>query len=176
MKIGNEEKVFLYIETLKHLTNLNRASEIKAGLILSFYGLLLGVVFQYLTQIVAKVGTDSIFIVLLILWITIIGISIYWSFRCFMPHIEGKFERNVFFFQDAIHNYGDIHAYTKQFNDVASDEEQLYAHLGQQIFIHSKIVSTKIKDVNKSVKFLAYSFIPLMALLIFTILIIKPSI
>ena len=77
MKIGNEEKVFLYIETLKHLTNLNRASEIKAGLILSFYGLLLGVVFQYLTQIVAKVGVDSIFIILLILWVAIISISIY---------------------------------------------------------------------------------------------------
>ncbi len=175
MKIGNEEKVFVYMETLKHLTNLNRASEIKAGLILSFYGLLLGVVFQYLTKIVDDLGTDYLFIGLLVSWILVIAVSIYWSFRCFMPHIEAKFDRNVFFFQDAINNYGDIKTYTHRFNEVTSEGELLYKQLGQQIFIHSKIVATKITDVNKSVKYLAYSFIPLLALLVYTMFIIRPE-
>jgi hypothetical protein len=175
MKIGNEEKVFVYMETLKHLTNLNRASEIKAGLILSFYGLLLGVVFQYLTKIVDDIGTDYLFIGLLVSWIFVIAISIYWSFRCFMPHIEGKFDRNVFFFQDAINNYGDIKTYTKRFSEVTSEGDLLYDQLGQQIFIHSKIVATKITDVNKSVKYLAYSFIPLLALLVYTMFIVRPE-
>jgi len=175
MKIGNEEKVFVYIETLKHLTNLNRASEIKAGLILSFYGLLLGVVFQYLTQIAGDIGDDYMFIGLLFLWIFTIAISIYWSFRCFMPHIEGKFERNVFFFEDAIRNYEDIKTYTHRIDKITSNEVLLYEQLGQQIFIHSKIVATKIKDVNKSVKYLAYPFVPLLVLLMYTILIIRPE-
>lgn len=176
MKIGNEEKVFLYIETLKHLTNLNRASEIKAGLILSFYGLLLGVVFQYLTQIVSEIQTKYLFIAFLVSWIFLIAISIYWSFRCFMPHIEGKYKKNIFFFHDAITQYGDIESYSATFNEIASDGEQLYDQLGQQIFIHSKIVAQKIRDVNKSVKYLAFSFIPLLVLLLFTVLVLKPSI
>jgi len=169
MKIGNEEKVFLYIETLKHLTNLNRASEIKAGLILSFYGLLLGVVFQYLTQIVSQIGAKYLFTGFLILWLFLIAISIYWSFRCFMPHIEGKYKKNIFFFHDAITQYGDIENYTLEFDRITSHEESLYDQLGQQIYIHSKIVAQKIRDVNKSVKYLAFSFIPLLILLLFTV-------
>ena len=169
MKIGNEEKVFLYIETLKHLTNLNRASEIKAGLILSFYGLLLGVVFQYLTQIVSQIGAKYLFTGFLILWLFLIAISIYWSFRCFMPHIEGKYKKNIFFFHDAITQYGDIENYTLEFDRITCHEETLYDQLGQQIYIHSKIVAQKIRDVNKSVKYLAFSFIPLLILLLFTV-------
>lgn len=176
MKVGNEEKVFLYIETLKHLTNLNRASEIKAGLILSFYGLLLGVVFQYLNQIVSQIDEKYIFIGFLVVWIFLIAISIYWSFRCFMPHIEGKYKKNVFFFHDVITQYGDIDNFTMEFNQIASQEESLYDHLGQQIYIHSKIVAQKIRDVNKSVKYLAFSFIPLLLLLLCTVFMIRVQI
>lgn len=145
MIVGNEEKVYLYIETLKHLTNLNRASEIKAGLILSFYGLLLGVVFQYLSQIVSQIDDKLIFVSFLVSWLILIAISIYWSFRCFMPHIEGKYKRNVFFFNDAIMHYGSIEDYSKMFYEVASNQENLYDQLGQQIYIHSKIVAQKLE-------------------------------
>ncbi len=175
MVVGNEEKVYLYIETLKHLTNLNRASEIKAGLILSFYGLLLGVVFQYLSQIVSQIEAKHIFIGFLVAWLLLIAVSIYWSFRCFMPHIEGKYKKNVFFFNDAIMHYGSIEDYASEFNAVASDPENLYDQLGQQIYIHSKIVAQKIRDVNKSVKYLALSFVPLLVLLLFTLLVVKPE-
>jgi len=176
MKIGNEEKVIVYFESLKHLTNLNRASEIKAGLILSFYGLLLGVVLQYLTQIVNEVGAKYIFIAFLVIWIFLIAISIYWSFRCFMPHIEGKYDKNVFFFHDAITQYGDIENYSAEFEKITSTEESLYKQLGEQIYIHSKIVAQKIRDVNKSVKYLAFSFIPLLILLLFTVFALKVEI
>lgn len=175
MIVGNEEKVYLYIETLKHLTNLNRASEIKAGLILSFYGLLLGVVFQYLSQIVSQIDDKLIFVSFLVSWLILIAISIYWSFRCFMPHIEGKYKRNVFFFNDAIMHYGSIEDYSKMFYEVASNQENLYDQLGQQIYIHSKIVAQKIRDVNRSVKYLAVSFIPLVVLLMYTLLVVNPE-
>ncbi len=169
MKLGLEEKSFVYIETLKHLTNLNRASEIKAGLVLTFYGILLGVVFQYLTKVIESFSNDYIFIILTIMWVMLIAVSIYWSFKCFLPHVEGSYKKNVFFFQDAVTNYGDIDSFVKTFDKVVSDDETLFDQLGQQIFIHSKIVKEKLRDVNRSVKYLAFSFVPLLSLLLYSL-------
>jgi len=169
MKLGLEEKSFVYIETLKHLTNLNRASEIKAGLVLTFYGILLGVVFQYLTKVIESFTQDYIFIILTLSWVLLISISIYWSFKCFLPHVEGSYKKNVFFFQDAISSYGDIDAYSKVFDKVVSDDVTLFEQLGQQIYIHSKIVREKLRDVNRSVKYLAFSFVPLLSLLLYSL-------
>ena len=156
-----EEKLEVYWQTITYISNLNRSSEIKAGLIISFYGLLLGVVFQVV------VGTEQHFsltiplIITLLSFLFLVSRSIYFSFKCFMPQIETKFDYNMFFFHDVVTRYGTIKEFSKKFMGLLDDEKHLYAQLGEQIFVNSLIASKKFSDVNKSVKNLVYSFIPL---------------
>ena len=72
-----------------------------------------------------------------------------------MPFIEGKFEKNVFFFADVITKFGTINDFSKTFYKLSLKEEELFDQLGQQIFIISKIADQKFRYVNKSLRFLA---------------------
>ena len=93
-----EELVDHYWGSINYVADLIRASEIKAGLILSFYGILLNFVYQNLELVIAHAATYQLLYVLLVLWFILTGASIYFSIKCFMPHIEAKYEKNVFFF------------------------------------------------------------------------------
>jgi len=161
-----EELVDHYWGSINYVLGLIRASEIKAGLILSFYGILFNFVLKQIETIMAEESAQIILYVLLVLWSLCTVTSIYFSIRCFMPRIEGKFHKNVFFFGDVISKFGTIKEFSKTFYKISLDQEELFDQLGQQIFIISKIAALKFKCVNRSLRFLA------MGLLIFLITVI----
>lgn len=77
-----------------------------------------------------------------------------------------KYDNNVFFFSDAVRKYGDIHQFSKTYCKICNNEKLLYDQLSQQVYIGSKIIDHKFKSVQKSVKYLAYSFIYVVLLLV----------
>lgn len=162
-KLTAEEKLDVYWETISYINGLNRSSEIKAGLIISFYGLFLGVVLQIVTGIDTSFRISALLFAILVVFAFFVGRSIYYSFRCFLPQIETKFEKNMFFFQDVISHYGDISAFSRKFQELLEDEKSLYNQLGEQIYVNSLIADKKFCDVNKSIRNLVYSFIPMLA-------------
>ncbi len=164
-----EEKIIVYWETIKHISELNRTAELKAGLILSFYGLVLGVVFEMATSIETTFKFNALTIILVATYFFFVGGSLTYSFKCFLPRIETNFDKNMFFFYDIITHYGDIRSFSKKFHGLLENDKALYDQLGQQIYVHGLIASNKLKNVNKSVKFLVYSFIP-MVLAVVTVL------
>lgn len=169
-KLTADEKLEVYWATINYITGLNRSSEIKAGLIISFYGLLLGVVLELLTRADTGLKLSLLLMAVLAAFAFFVCRSIYFSFKCFMPQIETKFEKNMFFFHDVITNYGDIDGFSDHFSALLDHADQLYDQLGQQIFVNSLIASKKFSDVNRSVRNLVYSFIPMgMALAILLI-------
>ncbi|MEB8330702.1 DUF5706 domain-containing protein [Flavobacteriaceae bacterium KMM 6897] len=161
-KLSPEDKINVYWHGISYINGLNRSSEIKAGLIISFYGLLLGVVFKIATGMESNLHLNMLLSATFMVFIFFVSRSIYFSFKCFMPHIETKFNSNMFFFHDVVTKYGSIQEYSKKLMDLMDDEHQLYDQLGEQIFVNSLIASKKFTDVNKSVKNLVYSFIPLL--------------
>ncbi len=155
-----EELVDHYWGSINYIFSLIRASEIKAGLILSFYGILLNLIYQDISAVNTLADEGYWFIYIpLALGIACTVVSIYYSIRCFMPRMEMKFDTNAFFFQDIITKFGDYRQFAKTFYAISLDEEELFDHLGQQIYINSKIASTKFKMVNRSIYFLAVSLI-----------------
>lgn len=161
-KLSPEDKINVYWQGISYINGLNRSSEIKAGLIISFYGLLLGVVFKIATGMDSNLHLNVLLSVTFMIFIFFVSRSIYFSFRCFMPQIETKFDPNMFFFHDVVTKYGSIQDYSNKLMDLMDNEQQLYDQLGEQIFVNSLIASKKFTDVNKSVKNLVYSFIPLL--------------
>ena len=148
-----------YWMQMERLERLIRASELKAGIIFSFHSLILGLFFDRLEYLQGVFNGNVVFIILICLWMVFVLISIFFAFKCFMPRMELKYDKNVFFFRDAIYAFGSIEEYTNKLIEVCKSEEELFKHLSHQIHIESKIIDHKFKSVQKSIKFFAISFI-----------------
>jgi hypothetical protein len=128
---------------------------------MSFYGLVLGVIFEMAANMETNFRPSIFLVLVIVIYFFFVGRSIYFSFRCFLPQIKTDFDKNMFFFHDVITQYGDIRSFSGKFHDMLQKEDELYSHLGQQIYVNSLIVSQKLKNVNNSVRNLAYSFVPM---------------
>ena len=170
--LNPEEKLIVYWETIRHISELNKTAELKSGLIMSFFGLVLGVVFEMALNMESDFQPNAVLVIMVLTYFFFVGRSIFFAFRCFLPQIETSFDKNMFFFYDVITNYGDIRSFSGKFHELLENDKDLYDQLGQQIFVHSLIASKKLGNVNKSVRNLAYSFI-LMMLAVLTILIMQ---
>ncbi|MBT8272632.1 MAG: hypothetical protein KJO77_02425 [Bacteroidia bacterium] len=156
-----------YWEQLERLEKLIRASELKAGVIFSFHSLILGLFADRMNFFQSIFNESKVFIVLAILWIISVMISIYFCFKCFMPRIESKFDKNVFFFKDAADAFGKMDDYVAKLNEVCENKDELFKHLGEQIHVESKIIDRKFASVQKSIWFFALSFLFIVLMLIF---------
>lgn len=148
-----------YWGSILYISNLIRASELKAGLILTFYGILLNFVYQSISKFFVEIPSNALLHILLGLWFTFTLISIFFSIRCFIPKLETKFDKNIFFFKDVITKFGDAREYAKTFYEISIDEDRLFPQLGQQIFVISKIADLKFRYVNLSLRFLALGLV-----------------
>lgn len=154
-----EELVDHYWGSINYVLGLIRASEVKAGLILTFYGILLNFIFQQIEILMEGGPREVLIYIILGLWFLCTATSIYFSIRCFMPRLEGNYDKNVFYFGDVITKFGSIKEFSKTFYNISLNEEDLFDQLGQQIFIISKIAALKFKYVNRSLRFLALSLL-----------------
>ncbi|MBK5213303.1 MAG: ABC transporter ATP-binding protein [Flavobacteriaceae bacterium] len=159
-----------YWGSINYIAGLIKASELKAGLILSFYGILLNFIYQGVTMAVKNVPNEIILYILLGLWFCCTVASIYFSIRCFIPRIEAKYDKNIFFFRDVISKFGTINEFSKTFHQISKDEDQLFDHLGQQVFIISKIATIKFKNVQRSLKFLALGLVFVLLTIIYYVI------
>jgi len=159
-----------YWGSISYVSSLIKASEIKAGLILSFYGILLNFVFQNIYLVLEHFKDATIFYILLAIWFGCAVASIYFSIRCFMPRIESKYDKNIFFFGDVISKFGDIKEFSRTFFSISLDEEKLFDQLGQQIFINAKIANLKFRNVQKALKYLAVQFILLLVIVVYYVM------
>lgn len=148
-----------YWEQLERLEKLIRASEFKAGVVFSFHSLILGIFIDRLEQLRPLFIENKFSIVICILWMIAVFISIFYCFKCFKPQIELSYDKNVFFFQDAVRAYGGEKEYTKKLLEVCADEKELFEQLGEQIHAESKIIDQKFKCVRYAIGFFALSFL-----------------
>jgi hypothetical protein len=161
-----EDLIDHYWGTIEYISSLIKASEIKAGLILSFYGILLNLIYQSFNSIYTLSTSVIIFYIVGGAWVLVTVISVYFSIRCFMPRIETKYEKNVFFFGDVISAFGDEKQFAKTFYEISIDEDRVFDQLGQQVYILSSIAAAKFKNVNRSLQFLGIGLALIMLFLI----------
>ena len=157
-----EELVDHYWGTINYVSGLIKASELKAGLILSFYGIILNFIYQSAAPVMHSVSDAILFYILIGLWFAATVISIFYSVRCFIPKLEGNYSDNVFYFGDVITKFGTIKEFSKKFYDVSINEEEVFEQLGEQIYINSKISAWKFRNVQRSIRFLAISLVLLL--------------
>ncbi|AVR45404.1 hypothetical protein C7S20_09045 [Christiangramia fulva] len=159
-----------YWGSISYVASLIKASELKAGLILSFFGILLNFIYQNIDVIFAHFSNTIVIDILLGLWFLSTVGSIYFCIKCFIPRIEGRYDKNIFFFRDVISKFGDIKNFSRTFYTISLDEDQLFDHLGQQIFINSKIAAVKFRNVNMALRLLAVGLFILLLTVIYYII------
>lgn len=157
-----EDMIDHYWGSINYIFSLIKASELKAGLLLSFYGILLNFIFKNLEISLVGFKDHRILYSLLLLWFLCTAVSIFFCIRCFMPRIEAKYDKNIFFFKDVISKFGNIKEFSNTFYNISLDENKLFDHLGQQLYINSKIAANKFKYINHALRFLGYSLALLM--------------
>ena len=148
-----------YWEQFERLERLIKASELKAGLIFSFHGLILGLFFDRINNFQALFQESLAFKIITLIWLIFILISIYFAIKCFIPRMELKYDRNVFFFGDIVHQFDDVKTFSETFIKICGDEDQLYQQLAEQIHAESKIIDYKFRCVKRSITFMAVSLI-----------------
>ena len=170
--LNSEDLAIHYWETINNLTGLLKSSELKAGLILSLYGIIFNFVYQNAEKVKESLLEKSFLYILLSLWLLSTLLSIYYGLKTFIPRIEKKYKPNIFFFGDIISKYGDIEQFSKTFLKTAVDKEKVYDQIGQQIYINAKITALKFKNVNASIRYLAVSVSLLGILILLEIMIL----
>ncbi|MDT0558354.1 DUF5706 domain-containing protein [Ichthyenterobacterium sp. W332] len=157
---------FHYWGSINYFVRLIKSSELKAGLILSFYGIILNFVYKNVELTQEHFLGQVADYILLGSWLLCTFISIYFSIRTFIPRIEKSYDTNVFFFGDIISKFGTINEFSETFYNTSINEKERYNQLGQQIFINAKIAATKFKSVNKSLRYLAIGLILLLIIVL----------
>src|SRR5210317_1478681 len=107
-----------YWEQLERLEKLIRASELKAGIIFSFHSLIIGLFIDRIEEFQPLFEMSTLLVVLSFLWMACVLVSIYYCFKCFKPQIELKYDKNVFFFRDAVYGFGNVKEYTKKLLEI----------------------------------------------------------
>lgn len=156
-----------YWEQLERLEKLIRASELKAGIIFSFHSLILGIFLDKLEQFRPVFETSVVFVVISFLWMICVLVSIFYCFKCFKPQMELKYDKNVFFFKDAVYSFGSAKKYTKKLIEVCGSDKDIYEQLSEQIHVESKIIDQKFLCVHRSIKFFGLSIVFILVALAF---------
>jgi hypothetical protein len=76
----------------------------------------------------------------------------------------------VFFCGDIISKFGSITEYSKKLYEVSTDGTQCFDHMEQQVLIQAKIATTKFKNVNMSLRFLAIGLAILPLFILFSLI------
>ncbi|NMM48510.1 Pycsar system effector family protein [Marinigracilibium pacificum] len=171
IKFGEQDPNNYWLQ-LERLERLIRASELKAGVIFSFHSLILGLLVDRLDYLQGLFEESIIVLILGSAWILLVLVSIYYCFRCFMPRMVLNYKSNVFFFRDAIYAFGDVEKFSKHYIETCGDIKQLCLELSQQVHIESKIIDQKFASVQLSIKYFASSFIALILILIYWVVIL----
>ena len=133
----------------------------------SFHSLILGFFADRLDSIETVLQENNVFIVLLVFWFVAVVTSIYYCFRCFKPHMELNYDKNVFFFKDAVDKFGDVKEYSKELMKVCATEKQIVQKLSEQIHAESVIIDRKFYNVKRASQFFIISFLVLILALLY---------
>ena len=160
MRSGNSN-YWDYIENYWFLINYNvthiRHSELKASIIITAYGVVFGLAYDVGSSLMIADKYKYIFYTLLGAFVVCAITSMIFSFRTFIPRINVKLRKSVFFFNDAKYHFKSAKKYTKSLRDTMLNDEDLVELLGEQAYVNGVIAAEKYANISKAIKFMMYS-------------------
>ena len=160
-----------YIENYWALINYNihhiQHSELKASIILTAYGIFFGLAYDVGHELLVTDSYKLVFYCLVGIFIILAITSMVFSFRTFMPRINKKLKKSVFFFNDIKNHYKSAEEYSKELKKTMLDDEELVSLLSEQAYINGVIAAEKYSNISKAIKFMTYSVFAALATILF---------
>lgn len=172
MALSTYEKYEQYWNILKNNQEMIRFSEVKAGLVISVYGILFSVLLNGYTEIRIEVaGWPWYLIIVAVAFGAMTLISLYFAFKCFRPRFENKNPTSVIYFGDIVADFKEYKLYHEFLEKTVIDDLEMSIQLAEQIHTNSSIARKKFQAVSRSIRYLFFSLfflIFLVALLVVT--------
>jgi len=170
-KISTYEKYEQYWAILKNNQEMIRFSEVKAGLVVSIFGVLFSLMLNSVTWIKDAIEHwHMIQIGILGLFILLTMISLFYAFRVFMPRFENKNPTSVIYFGDIVADFKEYKAYHAYLENAVVDDAQMSMQLAEQIHTNSSIALKKMQSVNKAMRYMMIALFLLIVLVGFLLL------
>jgi hypothetical protein len=171
MALSTYEKYEQYWHILKNNQEMIRFSEVKAGIVISVYGVLFSVLLNSVTLIKEKVmDGPGYLLVFLVIFIAVTLMSLYYAFKCFRPRFENKNPTSVIYFGDIVSDFTEYKLYHTYLEKIVVDDSEMSVQLAEQIHTNSSIATKKFQAVSMSIKLL-FADIFLLILLVGVVLI-----
>ena len=169
--LSTYEKYEQYWAILKNNQEMIRFSEVKAGLVISIFGILFSLILNSATWIRAEIESWSMIqIAILGLFIFVTLISLYYAFRCFIPRFENKNPTSIIYFGDIVSDFGEYKEYHEFLEKTVIDDAQMSVQLAEQIHTNSRIATKKMQAVNMAMRFMMVGVVMLILLVGFILM------
>ena len=166
--LSTYEKYEQYWHILHNNQEMIRFSEVKAGLVISVFGILFSIMLNSVEWLKAQMETWEISqMAIFVLFMLTTIISVLYAFRCFMPRFENKNPTSVIYFGDIVSDFGHYKDYHKFLEEISVDDKEMSLQLAEQIHTNSSIAARKMQTVNTSMKAMMGSVGLLIALVVF---------
>lgn len=165
-RLDLEVKYDNYWNILSHNHEMIRFSELKAGFIISVYGIVFSLLLGRVEQIKDLLMGNPVLLIVGLLFFATTLVSFAYSFRCFIPRFENKNPTSIIYFGDIVNDFENYHAYFDFVEKNLQDEEAFSLQLAEQIHTNAAIATKKFKAVTKSIRFLLMALLILACLLI----------
>jgi hypothetical protein len=155
MALSTYEKYEQYWQILKNNQEMIRFSEVKAGLVMSIYGILFSVLLNSSTGIRDEIADWPWYLFIMIIVFVLATLSsLYYAFKCFRPRFENKNPTSVIYFGDVVSDFKEYKSYHAFLEKTVVDDHEMSLQLAEQIHTNSSIAARKFQAVSKSIKLL----------------------
>jgi len=155
MALSTYEKYEQYWQILKNNQEMIRFSEVKAGLVMSIYGILFSVLLNSSTGIRDEIVDWPWYLFIMIIAFVFVTLSsLYYAFKCFKPRFENKNPTSVIYFGDIVSDFKEYKSYHVFLEKIVVDDYEMSLQLAEQIHTNSSIAKRKFQAVSKSIKYL----------------------
>lgn len=165
MALSTYEKYEQYWHILKSNQEMIRFSEVKAGVVISIFGILFSILLNSSDSIKAQMDNwPWVYFIFAIIFICVTLGSLYYAFKCFRPRFENKNPTSIIYFGDIVSDFKEYKAYHAFLEKTVHDDYEMSIQLAEQIHTNSTIATRKFMAVSKSIKLLLASIFLLIVL------------
>ena len=165
-KLDLQVKYDMYWNILRQNHEMIRFSELKAGFIISIFGIVFSLLFTSIEQLKDILVQQPIILAMAIIFILTTMASFGYSFLCFIPRFENKNPTSIIYFGDIISDFDHYSGYHKFVEDIINRDEDFTLQLAEQIHTNAAIATKKFGAVSRSIRLLLWSLLMLLVILI----------
>lgn len=155
-----------YWRILQSTNEWIRFSDIKAGVILGIYGVLLTVISTDLKDIYETISKSYFQLFLIILLFSFIFLSGLFSFLCINPRLKNNNTNSIIYFGSIAIKFKNSTEYISNSSNVLANDIEIRTQLAEQIHTNSKIAWKKFSNVTWAIRFFILSILMIFILII----------